>query len=70
MFSEWQEIPINESEGKISAASIIPYPPGIPLINPGERITPEYLDYINLLLSCNCPVHGVDNGRIRTVAAK
>jgi arginine/lysine/ornithine decarboxylase len=32
--------------GRISAESITPYPPGIPVVAPGERITREVLDYL------------------------
>ena len=39
-------IPLSESLGKISADIICPYPPGIPLIVPGERINKERLDWI------------------------
>lgn len=36
---EWMDY--RESEGRLSAASIIPYPPGIPLLLPGEPVTRE-----------------------------
>ena len=39
-------IPISESLGKIAADIICPYPPGIPLIIPGERIDKERLNWI------------------------
>jgi arginine decarboxylase len=32
--------------GRICAEQITPYPPGIPVIIPGERITAELLDYL------------------------
>ena len=39
-------IPLSESSGKISGDIICPYPPGIPLIVPGERIDKERIDWI------------------------
>ena len=39
-------IPLVESLGKISGDIICPYPPGIPLIVPGERIDQERIDWI------------------------
>ncbi len=39
-------IPLVESLGKISGDIICPYPPGIPLIVPGERIDKERIDWI------------------------
>lgn len=41
---------IQESIGKISAEKIVPYPPGVPLLYPGEKITEEDIKYINWLL--------------------
>jgi arginine/lysine/ornithine decarboxylase len=32
--------------GRFAAEQITPYPPGIPVIIPGERITAELLDYL------------------------
>ena len=44
-------VPFNEAIGKISAQLIIPYPPGIPLLFPGEIITYEDIENIKLLQS-------------------
>ena len=44
--SKFHTIPISESLGKISGDIICPYPPGIPLIVPGEKIDKERLDWI------------------------
>ena len=38
--------PATEAVGRIAAEQITPYPPGIPAIVPGERITAEVLDYL------------------------
>ena len=42
-------IPITKSLGKISGDIICPYPPGIPLIVPGERIDKDRLNWIEKL---------------------
>ena len=58
-------IKLAEAEGKVCAASIIPYPPGIPFICPGEEITPEAVDYIKSLRDAGEKVIGVnDNGEV------
>ena len=41
-----QKIPIEESVGKICADIVCPYPPGIPLVIPGEMIDTERVDWI------------------------
>lgn len=44
-------VPLNEAIGEISAQLVIPYPPGIPLLFPGEIITYEDIENIKLLHS-------------------
>lgn len=39
--AETETVPLEESCGRISAEFVMPYPPGIPSIAPGERITDE-----------------------------
>ena len=39
-------LPIRETVGKISAEFVMCYPPGIPILAPGEEVTREALDYI------------------------
>lgn len=43
-------LPLSESIGKISAEMIVPYPPGIPLLLPGERIKENNIRQIHWLL--------------------
>ena len=38
---QYRFVDISEAEGKISADFIVPYPPGFPLIVPGEEISCE-----------------------------
>lgn len=35
------EVPIREAEGRVSAVMVVPYPPGIPVLMPGEACTRE-----------------------------
>ena len=44
--SKTYSIPLTQSLGKISGDIICPYPPGTPLIIPGERIDQERIDWI------------------------
>lgn len=45
-YSEKKSLALEESLGKISAEFVMCYPPGIPVLAPGELITREVLDYI------------------------
>ena len=55
-----ERIPLENGAGRICAQSIIPYPPGIPFICPGERITPEVISYIRNLRNAGEKVIGVN----------
>jgi lysine decarboxylase len=41
-------VPFKASAGRVCAEVITPYPPGIPVISPGEEITSEIIDYLTL----------------------
>jgi arginine decarboxylase len=45
-FGPIEHVPIREATGRIAAEQITPYPPGIPVILPGERINEEVVDYL------------------------
>src|SRR5215203_703039 len=45
-FSKTRNVPIEEAAGEIIAEMVSPYPPGIPRLLPGERITTTILDYL------------------------
>ncbi len=42
-------VPVSELKGRIAAAMVTPYPPGIPLIMPGERLTSKNTSLIRFL---------------------
>jgi arginine/lysine/ornithine decarboxylase len=48
-FKPKRKIPLNESVGCISGELITSYPPGIPIICPGEEITDEIINYCQWL---------------------
>ena len=45
-YSNKKTMPLKNSKGKISGEFVMAYPPGIPVLAPGERITDEIIDYI------------------------
>jgi arginine/lysine/ornithine decarboxylase len=63
-------VPFKKSAGRICAEVITPYPPGIPVISPGEEITPEIIDYLDLEKKAGVRMQGPydsDLKRIRVV---
>lgn len=55
-----ESVSMEEAAGRVCAASIIPYPPGIPIICPGEIIDQEVLDYCADLRARGEKVMGID----------
>jgi arginine decarboxylase len=48
MFAPRRRIALIEAAGEISAEQFCPYPPGVPLVAPGERVTEELIEAIRL----------------------
>lgn len=52
-------VPIAEAAGRVCAASIIPYPPGVPIACPGEILTAEVLEYVRARRAADEKVIGI-----------
>lgn len=69
----WEErcqMPLEQATGQLVGDFIIPYPPGIPVLLPGSRITVEMVVYLNDLLDHQVAVVGVDVNRAVTIIKK
>ncbi|GAW92044.1 aminotransferase class I/II-fold pyridoxal phosphate-dependent enzyme [Calderihabitans maritimus] len=66
-YSQTKMIPLYEAEGEISAEAIMAYPPGIPLICPGEIITREIIDYVNILKQEHADLQGTEDPEINQI---
>lgn len=60
-------VELKNSEDKISAIAIVPYPPGIPIVMPGERLDKNTIAVIEYYLQCNVTVLGINDGKVATV---
>lgn len=60
-------VPMNESDEKICAEFVMCYPPGIPILAPGERITKEILDYIDYAKVKGCFLTGTEDAKIEKI---
>lgn len=54
--------PLSSVHGLVAAEALTPYPPGIPLIVPGEIFQPDVLDYIGELNRQGTRVEGLERG--------
>jgi arginine/lysine/ornithine decarboxylase len=57
-------IPIRETNGRICTEFLMCYPPGIPILAPGERITQEIIDYILYAKEKGCQLTGPEDERV------
>lgn len=58
---------VEEAAGRIATESLAAYPPGIPNVLPGERLTAETLEYIQTTLDLGGSLRGASDRRLRTV---
>ena len=57
---------VEQAVGRIAAESLASYPPGIPNVLPGERITTETWDYIQAILAHGGSLRGASDRTLRT----
>ena len=60
-------VPASSAAGRIVAESLATYPPGIPNVLPGERLTPQTLAYVQRTLEQGGSVRGASDRLLRTV---
>jgi len=66
-YSRKKSVPLKESVGEIAGEMIIAYPPGIPVICMGERITQDVVDYIEVLKEQKCQMQGTADPHINSI---
>ncbi len=66
-YAQTEIVPLQESVGRTIAEMIMVYPPGIPILLPGELVTQDNIDYIEENLRAGLPVQGPDDPEIRFV---
>ena len=66
-FNERERVPWVECRGRIVAEMIAPYPPGIPVIYQGERMSAEVWDYIEAFRQRNGHIHGPSDPTLSTL---
>jgi arginine decarboxylase len=62
-----EAVPAADAAGRIAAESLATYPPGIPNVLPGERLTAETLAYVQRTLELGGSVRGASDRLLRTV---
>ena len=63
-YANKKKLSLDDAVGQISGESIMAYPPGIPIVTPGEKITQEMVDYIKLLKEEHTTLTGTEDPEV------
>ncbi len=66
-YSEKQSLPLAQCENRVCAEFVMCYPPGIPILAPGELITRSILDYIVYAKDKGCSLTGPEDMQVETL---
>ncbi|MDQ0253871.1 arginine/lysine/ornithine decarboxylase [Evansella vedderi] len=66
-YAETEVIPLDMSAGRIIAEFVMVYPPGIPILIPGEIIDEDNLEYIAKNIEVGLPVQGPEDPTLNTI---
>lgn len=66
-YSNQHSVAIQNSKGYICGEFVMAYPPGIPILAPGERITQEIIDYIAYAKAKGCFLTGTEDMAIEKI---
>ncbi len=66
-YSERISLTLDESVGQVCGEFVMCYPPGIPILAPGERITREIVDYIQFAKERGCSLQGTEDPEVNHI---
>jgi len=66
-FAPSRAVPLSETAGQVSAELVIPYPPGIPVLAPGDIISGEKIEYLQHGASLGMYLSGPADPRLATL---
>ena len=66
-YGDKEAVALEESAGKICGEQVSFYPPGIPVLLPGEVITAEIINYCKMMKALGLPVSGPADGSLKTI---
>ncbi|MEZ7598582.1 aminotransferase class I/II-fold pyridoxal phosphate-dependent enzyme [Streptococcus mitis] len=66
-YSNRRSLTLDESIGQVCGEFVMCYPPGIPILAPGERITREIVDYIQFAKERGCSLQGTEDPEVNHI---
>lgn len=64
-YAEKESLPLHETAGRVCSEFVMCYPPGIPILAPGEMITNEIIEYILYAREKGCSMTGPEDAEIK-----
>ena len=62
-----EPVPLQHAAGRIAAELVAPYPPGIPVVAPGERLTPDLIAYLQQAVAAGHHLQGPADSHLHTI---
>ncbi|RDV84604.1 aminotransferase class I/II-fold pyridoxal phosphate-dependent enzyme [Ammonifex thiophilus] len=66
--AEW--VPLKEAVGRVASGQVIVSPPGVPLLLPGEEVTPEVEEYVAKVRAAGANLQGVAGEELKVKVVK
>lgn len=66
-YAKDESLPIRETAGRICSEFVMCYPPGIPILAPGEVITKEIIEYIVYAKEKGCSMQGPEDPEVNNI---
>ncbi|MCR4767442.1 MAG: aminotransferase class I/II-fold pyridoxal phosphate-dependent enzyme [Saccharofermentans sp.] len=66
-YSQKKSVPLEKSAGQVCSEFVMCYPPGIPILAPGERITENIIEYIQYAKAKGCSMTGSEDPDINNI---
>lgn len=63
-YAQKESLPMQETAGRISGEFVMCYPPGIPILAPGEMVTREIIEYIIYARDKGCSMQGMEDPKV------
>ena len=66
-FGPVEQVPVKKAAGRVAAEMVSPYPPGVPVLAPGELINAEVLDYLTSGTAAGMLIPDAADGSVQTL---
>src|SRR4051795_9132888 len=67
IFARVEQVPIAQAVGRVAAEMVSPYPPGVPVLTPGERVNQEVVDYLTTGVAAGMLIPDADDPEMKTL---